>query len=85
MGRGDRLGRFGGRSGVVLVLVHLISLGDIKEAALDRYLNMESEVQNRSLDLIDIFGSHQNKVLFKCTGINKIIWEYRGRRAKIKS
>lgn len=66
-------------------LAHLISLRDIKEAMLDRYLNMEFGVQNRSLDLVDMFGSHQNKVLFKCMGINEIIWECRKRRAKIKS
>lgn len=29
-------------------------------------------------------GSHQNKVILKCMGINEIIWECRKRRAKVK-
>ena len=41
-----------------LDLVHLISQRDIKEAILDRYLNMGSGVENRSLDL-GVFGSRQ--------------------------
>lgn len=37
----------------------------------------KSGVQNRSLDLLDMFGSHQNMVIFKCVEINEIIWECR--------
>lgn len=67
-----------------LDLVHLISQRDIKEAILDRYLNMGSGVQNRSLDL-GVFGSHQITVIFKYMGIKEIIWECRKKRAKITS